>query len=409
MMNGGRGGSCGPPESDGGLDWTSPILHADLDAFYASVETLRDPQLKGKPVIVGGTSSRGVVTSASYEARRFGVTSAMPTSRARRLCPNGIFIQPDFKSYTEMSQEVRAVFESFSPVVEPLSLDEAFIDVTGARRMWPGSPVLAEALKDQVFRQTGLVVSVGVAPNKFLAKIASKRAKPDGIVVVDAGGIEKFLHPLSVGNLWGVGDVTQLTLERLGLKTIGDVAAVPKTTLERALGSLGSHLAELAAGRDDRAVVPDVRPRSVGAEETFERDLSEEVQILQALLRLCDRVASRLRGSRISGRTVTLKVRLTNFQTVTRRATLKHEIDAATCIYAVARQPLERFVTAEPPGRRRIRLLGVSVSNLSEWPASEQLSFDRRPNWVSADQALDRVRFRFGEGSLRFGSLLDDS
>jgi len=390
------------------MNWTSPILHADLDAFYASVESLRDPQLKGKPVIVGGTSSRGVVTSASYEARRFGVTSAMPTSRARRLCPNAIFIQPDFKSYAEKSNEVRAVFESFSPVVEPLSLDEAFIDVTRARRMWPGSAVLAEALKDRVFRQTGLVVSVGVAPNKFLAKIASKRAKPNGIVVVDARDIEKFLHPLPVAYLWGVGEVTQLTLERLGLKTIGDVAAVPKTTLERALGSLGGHLAELAAGLDNRSVVPDVRPRSVGAEETFERDLSSRMEMLRGLLHLCDRVASRLRGSRISGRTVTLKVRLANFQTVTRSTTLKHEIDAATCIYAVVRQALERFVMAEEEGRRRIRLLGVSVSNLSEWPASEQLSLERGPNWASADQALDRVRFRFGEEALRFGSLLDE-
>ena len=391
-----------------GTAWGNPILHADLDAFYASVEVLRDPTLKGKPVIVGGTSTRGVVTSASYEARSFGVRSAMPTSRARRMCPQAVFIQPDFKSYSEYSKQVREVFDSFSPVVEPLSLDEAFIDMSGASRMWANPPTVAEALRDRTRRETGLTVSVGVAPNKFLSKLASRRAKPDGIVVVDPRKVHDFLHPLSVGELWGVGDQTVAVLERLGLRTIGDVASVPRATLERALGSLGAHLADLATGRDDRPVVKDAQRKSVGAEETFEHDLADESQMLQALLKLSDRVSSRLRGQGISGQTVTVKIRFANFSTITRSKTLSHEIDSVTGVYGVAAGLLEKVVKDAPAGRKRIRLLGISFTNLKDWPASEQLTFDRRPRWIEADRALDKVRLRFGDDALGFAALLDD-
>lgn len=245
-------------------DWSTPVMHADLDAFYASVEVLRDPSLRAKPVIVGGTGSRGVVVSASYEARLAGVHSAMPASRARRLCPDGIFIPPDFEAYSEHSRRVREVFDSFSPVVEPLSLDEAFLDVRGARRLWVDAPTMAGALREEVRRQTGLVVSVGAAPNKFLAKLASMRAKPDGMIVVAPERLPDFLHPLPVSDLWGVGEQTAAALERLGLRTIGDVAAVPTVTLERVFGSLGAQLAKFAAGRDDRPVVPDAPRKSVG-------------------------------------------------------------------------------------------------------------------------------------------------
>ncbi|MCA1838962.1 MAG: DNA polymerase IV [Actinomycetota bacterium] len=388
--------------------WTSPVLHADLDAFYASVEVLRDPSLKGRPVIVGGTSTRGVVTSASYEARRSGVRSAMPTSRARRLCPTAVFIQPDFTSYMHYSSQVREVFESFSPVVEPISLDEAFIDLKGASRMWPNPPTVAEALRDRVKRNTGLTVSVGVAPNKFLSKLASRRAKPDGIVVVDAAKVNDFLHPLDVGELWGVGDQTVTVLKRLGLNTIGDVAGVPRSTLERALGSLGAHLADLALGKDDRPIVKDAQRKSIGAEETFEHDLADESQMLQALLKLSDRVSSRLRGQGISGQTVTLKIRFMNFSTITRSKTLPHEIDSVNGVYGVAGGLLAKHMKDVPAGRKRIRLLGVSISNLAVWPASEQLTFDRRPRWVEADRALDKVRLRFGDEALGFAALLDD-
>lgn len=387
-------------------EWTNPILHADLDAFYAAVETLRDPSLKGKPVIVGGTSSRGVVTSASYEARAYGIQSAMPTSRARRLCPNAIFIQPDFDAYTHKSKEVRTVFESFSPVVEPMSLDEAFIDVSMARRMWESPPKIAQALRDEVKDQTGLVVSVGVAPNKFLAKIASKRAKPDGVVVIEPNGVRAFLDPLPVWELWGVGEQTTAILKRLGLNTVGDVAAVGKATLERALGSLGGHLASLAGGQDHRPVLPDAPRKSVGAGETFERDLFGEIEVFHALLKLADRVSGRLRAAGNSGRTVTVTIRLANFATVTRSRTLDLEIDSAPGIFSVAKDLVRRFVD-EDYDRKRIRMLGISMSSLREWPASEQLSFERKPRWIEADKALDRVRFRFGDDALGFASLLD--
>jgi DNA polymerase IV len=388
--------------------WSSPILHADLDAFYASVETLKDPSLRGKPVIVGGTSGRGVVTSASYEARRYGVHSAMPTARARRLCPNGIFVQPSFPAYIAKSREVKEVFDAFSVAVEPLSLDEAFLDLRKASRLWADPATAAEALKDRVLRTTGLVLSVGVAPNKFLAKLASRLAKPDGVLVVRDGAIAEFLNPLPVGLLWGVGEQTAAVLQRLGLRTIGDVAGCSPSLLERALGAHGAELARLASGRDDREVVADLVAKSVGAEETFQLDLVEETSMLGALLKLSDRVASRLRGQGISGKSVNLKVRLSTFETFSRSRTLKHELDGATAIYGLARELLEHFLEGKPPSRRRIRLLGVSVTNLSQWPASDQIVFGRQPEWGAAENALDRVRMRFGEDALGFGALLED-
>ena len=396
------------PSSTGRGNWSSPILHADLDAFYASVETLKDPSLRGKPVIVGGTSGRGVVTSASYEARRYGVRSAMPTARARRLCPNGVFVQPSFGSYIAKSKQVKEVFDAFSVAVEPLALDEAFLDLRTASRLWNDPATAAEALKDRVLRTTGLVLSVGVAPNKFLAKLASRLAKPDGVLVVRADAITEFLSPLPVGLLWGVGEQTAAVMQRLGLETIGDVAACPVSLLERALGSHGASLAQLALGRDDREVVPGQVAKSVGAEETFQTDLTEATQILGALLKLSDRVASRLRGQGISGKTVSLKVRLSTFETFSRSRTMKSEVDSATGIYGVARELLETFLEGKPPSRSRIRLLGVSVGNLSQWPASEVMIFDRQPEWGAAEVALDRVRQRFGEDALGFGALLED-
>ncbi len=308
--------------------WPTPVLHADLDAFYASVEVLKDPALAGKPVIVGGTSSRGVVTSASYEARRMGITSAMPTSRARRLCPHGIYLPPDFDAYGRYSKQVREVFDSFSPVVEPLALDEAFLDLRGATRMWPVPEALGEALRREVKRATGLVVSVGLAPNKFLAKLASRHAKPDGLLMIAPDAVLGFLHPLPVGDLWGVGERTAELLERLGLRTIGDVAALPAATLQRVLGTMGGQLAKLAVGDDSRPVVADPPRKSVGAEETFERDLVTVDEIARALLRLSDRVSSRLRSAGISGQTVNVKVRFANFVTLTRAKTLPREVDS---------------------------------------------------------------------------------
>jgi DNA polymerase-4 len=301
---------------------------------------------------------------------------------------------------------VRAVFDSFSPVVEPLALDEAFLDLRGAGRMWPGPVALGEALRREVLAATGLVVSVGIAPNKFLAKLGASRAKPDGMVVLAPGEVEPFLHPLPVDDLWGVGEQTAAILRRLGLRTVGDVARVPAVTLERVFGSLGSQIAALAAGRDSRPVVADAPRKSVGAEETFGHDLTEDVQILHALLGLADRVASRLRGQGNSGQTVTVKIRFENFSTITRSKTLDHEVDSATAIYATARKLLAAGLASRDT-RRSIRLLGISVSQLSDWPASVQLRLERTPKWAEADRTLDRVRFRFGDAALGFGSLLD--
>jgi DNA polymerase-4 len=379
--------------------WATPVLHADLDAFYASVEVIKDPALAGKPVVVGGTSSRGVVTSASYEARRMGVTSAMPTSRARRLCPYGIYLPPDFDAYGRYSKQVREVFDSFSPVVEPLALDEAFLDLRGATRMWPGPEALGEALRREVKRATGL------APNKFLAKLASRHAKPDGLLMIAPDAVMGFLHPLPVADLWGVGERTAELLERLGLRTIGDVAAVPAATLQRALGTMGGQLAKLAAGDDSRPVVADPPRKSVGAEETFERDLVTDAEIAQALLRLSDRVSSRLRSAGISGQTVNVKVRFANFVTLTRAKTLPREVDSTAPIFATAKALCAKAIDSRST-IPRVRLLGVSVSQLGEWPASEQISLEDEPRWSAAEGALDEIRRKFGDTAVTLGTLL---
>lgn len=314
---------------------------------------------------------------------------------------------PNFPAYIEKSRQVKEVFDSFSVAVEPLSLDEAFLDLAHARRIWIDPPTAAEALKDRVLKRTGLVVSVGVAPNKFLAKLASKLAKPNGIVVVDANSVPQFLAPLPVSHLWGVGEHTQAVLVRLGLHTVADVAAAPSGLLERTLGSMGAQLARLAAGCDDREVTPNLAAKSVGAEETYETDLVERTQMLGAILKLSDRVASRLRAQGVSGQTVSLKIRLPDFSTAHRSRSLKFEIDAATGIYAVARELLDRYFAERAPSSRRVRLLGISVSNLCRWPASQQLAFASRPGWGAAESALDDVRRRFGDDSLGFGALME--
>src|SRR5687767_2574688 len=272
------------------------ILHVDMDAFYASVELVKDPSLRGKPVIVGGQGGRGVVTSASYEAREFGVTSAMPMIRARRLCPHAVYLPNDFDAYLGYSRRIREVFMSVTPLVEPLSLDEAFLDVSRSVKLFGEPPEIGRLVKQRIF-DLGLPCTVGVAPNKFLAKLASTIAKPDGFLVIEPEEIESFLHPLPITALWGVGPQTGEALRKLGLRTVGDVAKLSRRTLERAIGdSLGRHLHELANGRDDRVVVPDEPAKSVGSEETFSRDIDSSDEVLRELLRLADRTAERLRG-----------------------------------------------------------------------------------------------------------------
>ena len=385
----------------------SSILHVDMDAFYASVEAIKDPSLAGAPLIVGGQGGRGVVTSASYEARAFGVTSAMPMVRARRLCPHAVFVPNDFSAYTEMSARIGSVFHSFTPLVQPLSLDEAFLDVSGSVKLFGAPEVIGRRIKDAI-GELGLTCTVGVAPNKFLAKVASTRAKPDGLLMIEPGDVEAFLHPLPVTALWGVGEQTGEALERLGLKTVGDLARIPRRTLERALGdALGAHLFSLARGRDDRPVTPGGEvAKSVGSEETFTHDLDDTEVVLRELLRLADRTAGRLRSKGLCGRTVTLKVRFSNFATITRSRTMPEEVDATADLYGAAKALYLKL----DPDRPRIRLLGVAVSGLAPGPPARQLDLlaeFTRPRHQEASKAIDSIRSRFGERALDLASLLD--
>jgi len=379
-----------------------PILHVDMDAFYAAVEVLKDPSLAGRPVVVGSPGPRGVVMSASYEARSFGVGSAMPSARARRLCPEAVFVPADFGSYRACSTRLREVLLSFTPLVEPLSLDEAFLDVSGATTLFGPPPEIGSMVRARVGEELALTCSVGVAPNKILAKLASTAAKPDGLVTVAADRALEFLHPLPVAALWGVGERTHEILGRLGARTVGELAAVPLRVLERTLGQgQARHLADLAAGRDERAVVPYEAPKQVSHEETFDRDIDAEDDVMRELLRLAFRVASRLRREGFGARTVTLKVRLASFTTLTRSRTLPDPTDAGAALYRTAAD----LYRAIPGARRRIRLLGVAASGLVSAGAN-QLALVRSGRWEDAERALDRIERRFGRGAAFPAALL---
>ena len=310
-----RGGAAGfGPEAD---DTGCIILHVDMDAFFASVEVRRRPELSGKPVIVGGIGPRGVVSSASYAAREFGVRSAMPGVRARRLCPQGIFLPPDFEAYTAASRAVMRIFREVTPLVEPLSLDEAFLDVSGARRLLGPPAGIAAMIRERILAEQGLPCSVGVAPSKFIAKVASTRAKPDGLVVVPVDRVLDYLHPLPAEALWGVGERSAEVLARLGLRTVRDLAQAPIGMLRAALGeAAATHLHELAWGRDPRPVLTQHVEKSVGAETTFDTDIDDPSVIRRTLLALAVKAAGRLRGTGQSGRTVSIKVRMADFRTV---------------------------------------------------------------------------------------------
>ncbi|HTS98430.1 MAG TPA: DNA polymerase IV [Streptosporangiaceae bacterium] len=405
MARGHAGGDVGGTVPD---DTGCHILHADMDAFYASVEIRDRPGLKGRPVIVGSRSSRSVVLSASYEARAFGVRSAMPMTRAARLCPRAVVIPPRHRLYAAVSREVMAVFRSITPEVEPLALDEAFLDVSGALRRLGRSPAqIGQLIRAQISEQQDITCSVGVATSKFVAKLASVRSKPDGLLVIPADGVLDFLHPLPVSALWGVGRQTGQVLARLGLRTVADIAQTPLASLERELGpAAAAHLSALAAGRDERRVVPGVQEKSIGAEETFAADVCDPEVIRRELLRLSGRTARGLRAAGCSARTVVVKLRLASFKTITRSRTLPEPTDVAQQIYTVA---CELYAAAGLDARARLRLVGVRASGLvPAAAAAAQLAFDDRPvSWREAERAVDRIAGRFGTDAVRPAVLVD--
>lgn len=384
------------------------ILHVDMDAFFASVEVLADPSLAGKPVIVGGRGDRGVVASCTYEARAYGIRSAMPSVRARRLCPQAVFVSGRYDLYADTSRRLHAIFQSFTPMVEGISLDEAFLDVAGARRLFGAPGDIAHAIRTRVHDELGLWCSVGASTTKFIAKLASEAAKPSassagpvpglGVKVVEPGAELDFLHPLPVQALWGVGPATLKKLVSYGLRTVGDLAALPLQTLVSALGEAqGRHLHALAWARDERAVVSEQRAKSVGHEETYAADHHDLESLRREAVRLGDAVGARLRRHGVAGRTVTIKVRFHDFQTITRSQTLPGPIDTGHDVARVAATLLEQIDPS--PG---VRLFGVSVSNLIDG-TGVQLTFDEAEptgDWHRATAAIDEVRRRFGDAAV---------
>jgi DNA polymerase-4 len=380
------------------------ILHVDMDAFYAAVEQRDRPELRGKPVIVGADPrGRGVVATASYEARRYGLHSAMPIGQAYRLCPEGIYLPVDMAKYARASAEIMTILGRFTPLVEPVSLDEAFLDVTGSRQLFGSGREIAAAIKAAIQTEVGLTASAGVAANKFVAKVASDLQKPDGLVEVAPGGEAGFLRDLPIARLWGVGPAAEESLAGLGVRTIGQLARVPRRLLQARVGAATArHLLALAVGQDDRPVVPWEDPKSIGAEETFERDTSDLDRLRATLLAQADRVAAELRAVGCAGRTVTLKLRFADFRTLTRRDTAAAPTTDGGEIFRRAWDALARVPRPQP-----IRLIGVSVSGLQCEGTPRQLALFGAPARAEAVGRLaDELRARFGPDAVRRASLL---
>ncbi len=383
------------------------ILHVDMDAFYASVEIRDRPELANAPVIVAGAGPRSVVLSATYPARTFGVRSAMPVPRARQLCPHAVFIPPRHGHYAAVSREVMAIFRAITPEVEPLALDEAFLDVSGARRRLGSPAQIGQLIRAQVSAQQGITCSVGIATTKFVAKLASVHCKPDGLLVIPADQVLEFLHPLPVAALWGVGRQTGQVLARLGLRTVADIAHAPQAALERELGrAAAAHLMALAGGKDDRSVTRGAPEKSIGAEETFPRDVTDPDVIRRELLRLSGRTARGLRASGCVARTVVVKLRLASFKTITRSRTLAGPTDVAQQIYLTA---CELYAASGLGPQARLRLVGVRATGLvSAAGAATQLALgESPPPWREAERAVDRIAGRFGAGTVRPAALVE--
>jgi DNA polymerase-4 len=384
------------------------IIHVDMDAFFASVEVRERPELAGRPLIVGGTpQGRGVVAAASYEVRRFGVHSAMPTATALRLCPEAVVVPARHALYAEVSARIRAIFERYTPLVEPLSLDEAFLDLTAGRRLFGDAAAVGRRIKREIREEVGLTASVGVAPNKFLAKLASDLDKPDGLVEVRPDGVQALLEPLPVTRLWGVGPAAARRLERLGIRTVGDLRRYSAELLRMHLGGLGDHLWRLARGMDDRPVVPERRARSISHESTFSRDIADPSVIRAWITDLSEQVGWRLRRQGLAGRTVTIKIRYADFTTPTRSRSLSEPTDATAVIRDTALALYrERIPRRHPP----LRLIGVGVSGLGE-PGGRQpdLFAEGRDRLRRVDSVVDEIRGRFGAEALRRGRPHDDT
>jgi len=382
---------------------SASILHVDMDAFFASVAERDNPELKGKAVVIG-MGVRGVVSAANYEARKFGIHAAMPVGRARRLAPHAVFLPVDMPRYQEVSSHVMEIFESFTPWVEPISLDEAFLDVSGVERLLGSPREIAMAIRAKVEAQEGITCSVGIAPSKFIAKLASQNCKPNGMLEITADRILTFLHPLPIQAMWGVGPKTAQTLERLGLRTIEDIAHLPRATLIRALGQAsGESLYELAWGRDYRDVTPHDAEQSISAAETFPQDLDNPTEILTEFLRLTERASARLRDRDLFAKTISIKVRFADFSTINRSKTLALPIDGTHEIYEVVKMLYEALRIE----RARLRLVGVSLENLSDGAPEQMVLGARESGWRQADGAIDRARARFGAGSVRPARLIE--
>ncbi len=389
--------------------WTKAVIHLDMDAFYPAVEVLDDPSLRGCAVIVGGASRRGVVASASYEARSFGVHSAMPIAEARRRCPAGVYRAPRMRRYSEVSRQVFEIFERFTPLVEPLSIDEAFLDVTGSVRLFGSPPEMAGKIKRCVRDELGLSVSAGVASNKSVAKMASDYLKPDGLTVVEPGREREFLAPLPIERLWGAGPVTCRSLHLMGVQTIGDLAGLPIDLLISKLGSQGEALHRLACGVDERPVETGQEAQSIGSEETFAEDIRDAETARQELLTLAVKVGARLRREGSRGRTVCLKVKYSDFQQITRSITFHDPVDDSGAIY----RSCCGLLAKTEAGRRPVRLLGISISNLCCFGTPRQLTLfeeqGRGRKTEHLNRAVDRIRDAFGEGAIIPGTLLKKS
>lgn len=378
-------------------------MHVDMDAFFASIEQREHPEWKGKPVIVGGLSGRGVVSTASYEARRYGVHSAMPMSRARALCPEGIFVKPHFELYKKTSDEIHQIMLHYAAAIEPISLDEAFMDITGMGKQYPTLGAIGRAIKTEIFEKTRLVASAGIAPNKFLAKMASDMDKPDGLTIIPYGREKEILAPLPIRRLWGVGAATERRLTEAGFRTIGDIQRAAPGAVEMAVGSQAALLRALADGIDDRPVRPVREVKSIGDEETYEHDLTDTAEIRRRIAIHSDVVARRLRKKHLAARTVSLKVRFSSFLTVMRSLSFEEATNLQEDIEEAALRLLERI-----PRTEAVRLTGVTCSNLSPEIDSPSLFPDRRTALRKAARAVDAIQEKYGETAIRKGFYLEE-